>query len=261
MPNQQSIDTDHVVILQKIDKIILVAEEREYDLGFRRRLYALRNVVVFHSGKAQDIKDEIEHLIRRNKNKILIVGALVTSLIFIPYFVLTKTTWLIPRPLTCKEFPTNSSLYPGKIQVCINGVTKAYSIHNGDVELDLTFLQTPHQRVQVDAIFWVADQIGDKQVDYEGEYNIQRIRIYNNGILADDKEEKVSAWLNPVVPPDVQLPLWEYVRSLKNTYTFDRMPLEERLSNYVRRVGPVLAGLGSIALTVYRFLRAGRGFN
>lgn len=260
MPNQQSIDTDHVVILQKIDKIILAAEENQYELGFRRRLYALRNLVVFHSGKAQDIKDEIENLIRRNKNKILIVGALVTTLIFGPYFVLTRTTWLMAKPLTCKEFPTKSSLYPGAIQICINGVTKPYSIHNGDVELDMTFLQAPRQRVQVDVTFWVADQIGDKEVDYTGEYNIQRIRIYNDTFLVEDKEEKVSAWLNPVVPPDVQLPLWEYVRSLKNTYTFDRLPLEEKLNNYVKRIGPLLAGFGSIALTIYRFVRAGRGF-
>ena len=261
MPNQQSIDTDHVVLLQKIDKIILAAEENEYELGFRRRLYALRNLLVIHSGKAQDIKDEIENLIRKNKHKVLLVGALLSTLILGPYFVMTRTTWLIPKPLTCKEFPTKSSLYPGAIEICINGVTKAYSIHNGDVELDLTFLQAPHQRVQVDAIFWVADQIGDKTVDYKGEYNIERIRIYNNTLLVEDKEEKVSAWLNPVVPVDVQLPLWEYVRSLRNTYTFDRMPLEEKLSNWVKRIGPLLAGLGSIGLTIYRFMRAGRSFN
>lgn len=253
-----SIDTDHVVILQKIDKIILAAEEKEYDIGFRRRLYALRNLVVHHSGKAQDFKDEIENLIHKNKNKILIVGALLTSLIFIPYFVLTRTTWLMPRPITCREFPTKSNLYPGSIQICINGVTKAYSVQNGDVELDLTFLQAPRQRVQMDAVFWIADRLGDKTVDYKGEYNVERIRIYHNTLLVEDKEEKVSAWLNPIVPVDVQLPLWYYVRSLRNTYNFDRMPVEEKLTNHLKRVGPLLAGVGSIALTVYRFIRAGR---
>jgi hypothetical protein len=254
-----SIDTDHVVILQKIDKIILAAEEKEYELGFRRRLYALRNLVVCHAGKAQDIKDEIENIIHKNKNKILIVGIALTSSIFIPYFVLTRTTWLMPKPITCKEFPTNSRNYPGRIQVCINGVTKAYSVQSGDVELDLTFLQAPRQRVQVDAVFWIADQLGDKNVDYKGEYNIERIRIYNNSLLVEDKEEKISAWLNPVVPVDVQLPLWEYVCSLKHTYNFDRMPVEEKLSNYLKKIGPLLAGIGSIVLTVYRFIRAGRG--
>jgi len=253
-----NIDADHVVILQKIDKIILAAEEKEYDIGFRRRLYALRNLIVHHSGKAQDFKDEIESIIHKNKNKILTVGIALTSLILIPYFVLTRTTWLMPRPITCKEFPTKSIMYPGRIQICINGVTKAYSVQNGDVELDLTFLQAPHQRVQLDAIFWIADQLGDKNVDYKGEYNIERVRIYHKSFLVEDKEEKVSAWLNPIVPADVQLPLWDYIRSLKNTYNFDRMPVEEKLSNYIKRVGPLLAGVGSIALTIYRFVRAGR---
>lgn len=253
-----SIDTDHVVILQKIDKIILTAEEKGYELGFRRRLYALRNLVVYHSGKAQDIREEIETLINKNKTKILSVGILLTSLIFVPYLVLTRTTWFMPRPITCKEFPTKSPHYPGSIQICVNGVTKAYSVQNGDVELDLTFLQAPHQRVQMDAIFWIADRLGDKIVDYKGEYNIERIRIYNNTLLVEDKEEKISAWINPVVPFDVQLPLWYYIRSLKSTYNFDRMPPEEKITNYVRRVGPLLAGIGSIALTIYRFIRAGR---
>lgn len=259
MPNSHNMDRDHVVMLEKLDKIILHAETEEVDTGLRRRMYALRNLLVIHAGKAQDIKDELTQLIAKNKKQILLIGAAVVSAIVVPYFVITRTTWLMSKPIGCKEFSTTSSLYPGKIEVCLNGVTRAYSLHNGDVELDLTFLRSPTERVQADVIFWVADKIGDKEVDYSGEYNIDRVRIYDKGILVDDHREKLSGWMHPLVPDDVRMPMWEYVHSMSNRFTRDRPPFEEVLHDLVDRMGAVIAALGSVGVTVYRFFRAGRG--
>ena len=258
MPNSHNMDRDHVVMLEKLDKIILHAESEEVDTGLRRRMYALRNLLVIHSGKAQDIKDELSQLIAKNRKRILLVGAAVVSAIVVPYFIITRTTWLMQRPIGCKEFSTTSSLYPGKIEVCLNGVTRAYSLHNGDVELDLTFMRSETERVQADIVFWIADKIGEKEVDYRGEYNIDRIRVYEKGILVDDQREKLSGWMHPLVPVDVRMPLWEYVHSIRGRFTRDKPPFEEVLHGFVDNMGAIVATLGSIGVTAFRFFRAGR---
>jgi hypothetical protein len=105
MPNSHNMDRDHVVMLEKLDKIILHAETEEVDTGLRKRIYALRNLLVIHSGKAQGMKDELNQLIAKNRKRILLVGAAVVSAIVVPYFVITRTTWLMQKPISCKEFP------------------------------------------------------------------------------------------------------------------------------------------------------------
>ena len=262
MPPETCNNTDHVVLLQKLDRMILVAEESEYDQGFRKRLQAFRNLLVIHAAKTKNLGDAAaaaKEMVRNHKRKILIAGAAVVSAIVVPYFVITRTTWLMSKPIGCKEFPTTSYLYPGKIEVCLNGVTRAYSLHNGDVELDLTFMRSPTERVQADVVFWVADKIGEKEVDYSGEYNIDRVRIYENGILVSDKKEKLSGWMHPLVPADVRMPMWEYVHSMRGRYHRDKPPLEEVLQGFVDRAGAIFAALGSIGVTAYRFFRVGRG--
>ena len=258
MPNSHNMDRDHVVMLEKLDKIILHAESEEVDTGLRRRMYALRNLFVIHSGKAQGMKDELNQLIAKNRKRILLIGAAVVSAIVVPYFVITRTTWLMQKPIACKEFPTKSPLYPGAIEVCLNGVTRAYSLHNGDVELDLTFMRSPTERVQADVVFWLADKIGDKEVDYSGEYNIDRVRVYDNGILVVDEKEKLSGWMHPLVPADVRMPLWEYVHSMRAKFHRDKPPFEEVLHGFVDNMGAIVATLGSIGVTAFRFFRAGR---
>jgi len=258
MPNSHNMDRDHVVMLEKLDKIILHAETEEVDTGLRKRMYALRNLLVIHAGKAQDIKDELSQLIAKNRKRILLIGAAAVTGIVVPYFVITRTTWLMQKPIGCKEFPTTSPLYPGKIEVCLNGVTRAYSLHNGDVELDLTFMRSETERVQADIVFWIADKIGDKKVEYEGEYNIDRIRVYEKGILVDDQKEKLSGWMHPLVPVDVRMPLWEYVHSIRGKFTRDKPPFEEVLHGFVDNMGAIVATLGSIGITAFRFFRAGR---
>lgn len=250
-------DKDHVVMLEKLDKMIIHAETEEVNAGLRRRMYALRNLLVIHAGKAQDIKDELTQIIAKNKKRILLIGTATVSAILVPYFIITKTTWLMQKPIGCKEFPTTSSLYPGKIEVCLNGVTRAYSLHNGDVELDLTFMKSPTERVQADVVFWIADKIADKEVDYSGEYNIDRVRVYEKGILVDDHREKLSGWMHPLVPVDVRMPMWEYVHSMRGKFHRDRPPFEEVLHGFVDNMGAVVATIGSIGITLYRFIKEG----
>jgi hypothetical protein len=253
-------DRDHVVMMEKLDKIILHAETEKVDTGLRRRMYALRNLLVIHAGKAQDIKDELTQLIAKNKKKILVIGAATISAIMIPYITITRTSWFLQKPILCKVFPTKSNLYPGEIEVCINGISNAFSIVSGDVDLDLTFMKSETEKIQADVTFWLADdfKLGDKDISYCGEYTTTRIRTYDKGFLVDDKKQKSSSWMHPLVPEDVRIPLWEYVYSQKNRFQRDIPPIEEKVNSFLQNMGAVLATLGSVGVTAYRFFRVGR---
>lgn len=258
MSAEQCNDTDHVVLLQKLDRMILVAEESEYDIGFRKRLQAFRNLLVIHAAKTKDIGEAATDIIKNHRRRILAIGIPITFAIGIPYLVLTKTSWLIPKPIICQEFPTKSKLHPDKLQVCVNGVSHPYRAENGDVELDITFMRTHHERVQADVDFWVADEIANKTVDYTGEYNIQRIRTYNSkGILVDDRNTEVSSWIDPLVPEDMRVPVWKWVYENRELFHVERKPLEEKISSFFSSLGAAVAALSSAGITFYRFVKAG----
>lgn len=258
MLNAACNDRDHVTILQKVDKMILAAEAAEVDKGLRTRMYALRNLIVVHADRGKDLSEEIQNTIKAHKKRILVGGLCATLAIAVPYFVISRTHWLKGRPLTCQVFPTKDRAFPGSIEVCINGVTRPYTPLNGDMELDLTYMKTPTMRQQVDATFWLADELGEKKVDYSGEYNIQRIRTFNSlGLLMADSTAAVSSWEQPLVPADVRLPLWEWVHRQRDALFYAKPPLAETVSNWISGFWPVLATIGSMAVTVYRFVKAG----
>ena len=253
-------DRDHVVLLQKVDKMILAAEGEEVDKGLRTRMYAIRNLLVIHSNKTKDISDQLKETVAAHKRKILIGGVCATLAITIPYFVIARTHWLKGTPLACKSFPTKSPHFPGEVEVCINGVTRPYTPRNGDMELDITLMKSHSLCQQIDVTFWVADQLGGRPVDYEGEYNIQRIRTYNHmGLLVKDHIAEISSWEEPLVPEDVRLPLWRWVHDQKSQLFVAQPPLGEAISNWAAGFWPMLASLGSIAVTAYRFFKAGSG--
>jgi len=185
-------------------------------------------------------------------------GIPITMSIGIPYFILTKTSWLIPEPLLCQDFHTESKLHPGKLQVCVNGVSHPYRPENGDVELDLTFMRTHWERVQADVDFWVADEIANKKVNYTGEYNIQQVRTYNRkGILVDDRENEVSSWIDPLVPDDMRVSMWKWIYENRELFHVERKPLAEKVSSFFSSLGALFATLGSAGITIYRFIKAG----
>jgi len=253
--HQQSIDTDHVVLLQKIDKLIIAAETAQVDKSICRRVYAIRNLMVIHASKAQNFKDDLTKLLNKNRIRILVFGAISSLAILLPYLTLTRTTGFLHKPIMCSDFSTRSPLYPGTVEVCINGITRSYSRLNGDVELDLTFMSSDNERVQADVVFWIADRIAAKEVDYSGEYNIDRVRIYEKGLLVSDDHTKISGWTKPLVPDDVRMPLWKWVHSQRPRLMRDKMPLDESLEKLTGKLGAVIASVGSVGLTIYRFLR------
>lgn len=255
MPKTQSLDTDHVVMLEKVDKMILHAEKLEVDQGLRRRMYALRNLLVIHSSKAQNVKDEIENILNFHRKKILIIGFTIGTIIIVPYYFLNKTSFFLGNSLFCKTFYSAEIQDTNKIEVCINGISEPYSPENGDVELDISFMRTATQKVQADVIFWIADYIADKKVDYSGEYNTERVRIYDNNILIEDIKQKSSSWVKPLVPKDVRMDLWKYVYSLKHVLDIDKKPLAEKIENLLIDLGAIIASLSSVGIAIYRFFR------
>lgn len=258
MPNTGCNDSDHVVLLQKVDKMIIAAEQSELDAGFRRRLQSFRNLLVIHAAKTRDLGDAARDIINSHRKRILAIGIPVTLAIGIPYFIITRTSWMLPRPILCDTFITTNRQHPGKLQVCVNGVSHPYRPENGDVELDITFMKTHWERVQADITFWVADEIADKRVDYSGEYNIDRIRTYSsNGLLVGDRENQISSWIEPLVPVDVRMPMWNWIYENRDRFYVERKPLEEKLSKFFSSLGALVATLGSAGITIYRFIKAG----
>jgi hypothetical protein len=258
MLNAACNDREHVVILQKVDRMILAAEAAGVEKGLRTRMHALRNLIVVHAENGRGLTEEIQNAVKTHKKRILIGGLCATLAIAAPYFVISRTHWLRGRPLACQIFPTKDAALPGRIEVCINGVTRPYTPLNGDMELDFTYQKTPALWQQVDATFWLADELGEKKVDYSGEYNIQRVRTYNRaGLLVTDSTDAVSSWERPLVPEDVRLPLWQWVHRQRDALFYAKPPLGETISNWIAGFWPVLATIGSMAVTAYRFLKAG----
>lgn len=258
MPEPQCNNTDHVVLLQKLDKMILVAESSEYEDGFRKRLQTFRNLLIIHASKTKDLGEAAQTLITSHRMRILMWGIPVTLAIGIPYFVLTKTSWFISKPIICQTFPTKNKLHPNSLQICVNGISHPYRAENGDVELDITFMRTHYERVQADIDFWVADKIANKSVDYTGEYNIQRVRTYNSkGILVDDRTNEISSWIDPLVPQDMRIPVWKWIYENRELFHIERKPLEETVSRFFSSLGALFATIGSAGITVYRFIKAG----
>jgi len=250
----------HITIMSLIEHVQKAAERRGIDPFLEKQIDKLEKVHLQHAKETSDLDDgvmgEVREAVLHNKRKAIIIGLLLTLSIWGPYLAVTRTSWFIQKPILCKVFPTEDYRHPGQIEICINGVTREYSPKNGDVELDFTFMETATSRVQADITFWIADKLGYKDVNYMGEYNTSRTRVYENGIMVSDDHDKVSSWVDPIFPLDVRESVWHWVKDNKMHYNRDRPPLEEKLSETVSKAGAVIATLASIGLTIYRFLRA-----
>ncbi len=196
-------------------------------------------------------------MLNRRQIATLAIGGSITLGIGAFYVIKDKTSLLLPKPLTCQTFPTKDPRFPGgDVKVCINGVSQRFSYVNGDVELDLTFQRGKHETVQADVMVWVADQINGRPVDYTGEMNFARVRLYDNSILAVDINQKFSTWFNPVVPSDVRVPLWKWIYSQRETFDRNRLPFDEKFHELLKASINMLSVAVSAGVTVWRFIKA-----
>jgi hypothetical protein len=195
-------------------------------------------------------------MLKKSQIATLAVGGSITVAIGVFYVVKDKTSFWLAKPLHCQVFQTADLRHPGQMEVCINGISHPYSAENGDVELDLTFMAAANERVQADATVWVADAIAGKSVDYTGEINYGRVRTYEHGLLVHEKSEKFSAWVNPVVPKDVHVPMWKWIHDLSSTFDRDKLSFDERfhavLANFIHFFSVAAGAL----TTAYKMFRA-----
>jgi hypothetical protein len=196
-------------------------------------------------------------MLNRRQIATLAIGGSITLGIGAFYVIKDKTSLLLPKPLTCQTFPTKDPRFPsGDVKVCINGITQRFNFLNGDVDLDLMFQRGKHETVQADVSVWVADNINGRPVNYTGEMNFSRVRLYDGGILAVDIQQKFSGWFNPVVPPDVRVPLWKWIYGQRFTFDRTRLPLDEKFHEILKASISILSVAVSAGLTVWKVVKA-----
>jgi hypothetical protein len=196
----------------------------------------------------------------RSRIAILAVGGSITVAIGVFYVIKDRTSFWLPKPLYCHVFPTTDKLYSeGEVEVCINAVRVPYEVGNGDVELDITFKKSESERIQAEGVFWVADNIMGRPVDYTGEINWSLIKTYDNGLLANTDSHKMSAWVDPLVPKDVHIPLWKWVKELTPAFDRQKLSLDKKFDDLVNRFIEGLSMIGTGAITLYKFLQVGEG--
>jgi hypothetical protein len=196
-------------------------------------------------------------MLNRRQIATLAIGGSITLGIGGFYVIKDKTSLLLPKPLTCQTFPTKDPRFSGgEIKVCINGVSQRFNFLNGDVELDLMFQRGKHETIQMDVSVWVADNINGRPVDYTGEMNFSRVRLYDNYVLAVDIQQKFSTWFNPVVPPDVRVPLWKWIYSQRLMFDRTRLPLDEKFQETLKTTISILSVAVSAGLTAWKVVMA-----
>ena len=193
---------------------------------------------------------------RLNRSQViaLVVGGSIIAAIGTFYTVKTQTSWLQGRPLHCKTFTTKDATYPGSVEVCVVSVTEPFAPQNGDVELQLTYMPSPNERVIADTTAWIADDV-EGQGDYKGEINYGRVRMFGHNLLVLDKKEKFSAWYDPLVPADVHIPMWEWLKDLTPAFDRPKLSFEDKFRNWMDHFLEVGTMAGTAIVTAWKVVK------
>lgn len=195
-------------------------------------------------------------MLNRRQLAILAIGGSITLGIGAFYIIKDKTSFWLPKPITCRTFPTKDVRFDKEVEVCVNEVKHPYVYANGDVELGMTFMRGRHERIQVAATVWVADNINGRPTNYAGEMNFSRVRLYDDGILVFDFRQKFSTWTNPVVPADVRIPLWKWIHDQAETFDRPRLSLDEKFHQMIGSLINTVSVATSACITVWKVLTA-----
>jgi hypothetical protein len=133
-------------------------------------------------------------------------------------------------------------------------VTEPFAPQNGDVELQLTYMPSPNERVLADTTAWVADDV-EGQGDYKGEINYSRVRIFEHNLLVLDKKGKFSAWYDPLVPEDVHIPMWKWLQSLTPAFDRPKLSFEDKFRNWMDRFLEVGTMAGTAIATAWKVVK------
>ena len=195
---------------------------------------------------------------RLNRKQIvaIAVGGSIVAAISTFYVIKTRTSLFVGKPLYCQEFPTKSPLFPKTLEVCILSIPVPFAPDNGDTELEITFKPSTNERMIVDAIVWSSGHIADREVDYTGEINYSNQRVFENNILAYEKPDKMSAWLDPLVPEDVHIPMWKWLTNLTPAFHRPKLSFEDKFRNWVDKFIELGAMGTTTVLTAWKVFRS-----
>ncbi len=192
--------------------------------------------------------------LNRKQLMALAVGGSILAAVGTFYLVKTKTSFFQGLPLHCKTFDTKDPTFPDKVEICILSVTKPFAPENGDVELELTFKPSPQERVIVDATVWIADDI-EGEGDYKGEINYQNLEIYEHNLLVFHNEKRFSAWYDPIVPKDVRMPMWEWIRTLKSAFDRPKLSFEDKFRKWMDQFVELGAMSTTAVITAWKVIK------
>ena len=243
---------EHIKLLAMIEHVQKAAERRGVDPFLNNQINRLNKSFWEHAENTVGLEENpVVEVLEKDRKKTLIIGLFLAAGILIPYGLLTKTNLLHPRPRYCWELVSAEEEKTTK--VCLLAVNRAYSPNNGDVSLAMTIGEGGSKSTLIDVDFWIADQIGGKEVDYEGEYNINRTRVYNNGILISDDKTAWSSWVRPMIPPDSVIPVWKEIKEKQRELNYEHPLAETKIVQFVENAGAIVAGLSSVLFTIWRF--------
>jgi hypothetical protein len=245
---------DHIKLLAMIEHVQRAAERIGLDPFLAAQIKRLDKAFLEHSKETVDLDENpVVEALEKNKKKTLIYGAITLSAILLPYILVTKTNILHPKPTQCWDFI--STREKKQTKVCLLAVDHPYNPGNGDVSVVLSLNKDKGKEVIVNSVFWIADEIGNRKVDYSGEFNITRTRIYHNGMLIQDDPTEWSSWVKPMIPDDLVMPLWSAIDKEERNLNYSKPLLEDQVLKIVQDIGALAAALGSIGYTLWKFFQ------
>lgn len=243
---------DHIKVLTMIEHVRRAAERKGVDPYLQDQLERLCSAFITHCKATLDLEENpVVEALEKDRKKTLIWGGVLSALILVPYMVITKTNFLHPSPTVCWNLESKEE--KKTVPVCLLAVDKPYNPGNGDVSVALRVGKEIHSSTVINADFWIADEIGNQPVNYEGEFNINRTRVYNRHILVHDDPSQWSSWVKPMVPEDTVIPLWTEVKKYERKLNYKYPLIEDKIGKLVQDMGAIFAAAGSIGLTLWKF--------
>jgi hypothetical protein len=247
---------DHIKLLAMIEHVQRAAERVGMDPFLSTQIHRLNSAFLQHSKETVDLgENPVVEALEKDRKKTLVLGGTVAFLILAPYLIVVRTNLLHPRPTMCWNLVSERE--DKKTKACLIAVDHPYNPGNGDVSVVLSLDKSRGKEVVINANFWIADEIGNKTVDYRGEFNISRTRVYQNNFLVHDDHTEWSSWVKPMIPEDLVMPLWNSIKEKERELNYSKPLLEDRLMKIVQDVGAIAAALGSVGYTLWKFFLEG----
>jgi len=248
---------DHIKQIVLIEHVQKAAERLGIDPFLHAHIKKLESALIQHAKETSELDENpVVEALEKDKKKTLTFGGLAAAFILIPFILITKTNLLHPSPTECWDMKSAEEVE--RTRVCLIAVDHPYNPGNGDVSVVLSMNRGGGKEVLVNATFWIADEIGNRKVDYRGEFNISRTRIYEHNILVRDDKTEWSSWVKPMIPADLVMPLWERIDDKERELNYSKPLMEDKIQEIVQDVGAIAAALGSIGYTLWKFFASGK---